>query len=620
MTTERSPQRTFVRVVPRSIEDRDYWDGVRKDPRHAPFLANVQKAVEKAPDAPVMPTASDFLAARRDNNRGVLDRHWKKTRHTLSSLAIHRCLGGIERDDRLLNHLWALLTEATWTVSAHLPNNDLPASEQPTLDLASCSLAGFFAELREVLKPWMDDISGTLADSIVTEIDRRILTPFKDGIEVWWEDRDGGTNNWLGVCAGTILTACESLAAQGHPRPEARERALAGLSKFLQDSFTEHGECDEGIGYWAYGMRKACLGWSRLTREEFETHVDSKRLEQVADYPKKVHLFANHFYSGNDGALQNNALVEFVPWLSVVTGSTFLADWAREYPIHEATDFGPMLRILASPADLPPSAVGTPATASSSDTIQTRLVEDQQVAIFGAETSKGKLQTMLAGGHNNERHNHNDLGHFVIALGDEIVVPDMGAPVYRTDFFGPKRYTYVSASSRGHNCPLIEDHEQRRGDEAAGKTLEWSPEADTPRFVLDLTSAYPEEADLIEWHRGLECRPADQASSRPLQMVITDAFKTKQPNQRITLALWSYAKPENHDEIHVAGGGVRFLLDSLFCEFSPSPVVIGNDKFEAEELLLRNPMTLYRLHAVYRTDDKGQLKVETRFYARDAGS
>jgi hypothetical protein len=386
---------------------------------------------------------------------------------------------------------------------------------------------------------------------------------------------------------------------------------LAGLKTFIRNSFTEHGECDEGIGYWAYGMRFASLGWSRLQREEFEDNVDAGRLRQVAEYPRKVHLFGNHFYSGNDGGLRANAQTEFIPWLSSVTGSAFLADWSRRHPAHGANHFGQMLRTLAAPESLPSESLKTEWRAAE----RASLVEDQQVAILRAPSSRGELLAVLTGGHNAERHNHNDLGHFVVALGDEIIVPDLGAPVYRADFFGPRRYTYVTASSRGHCCPLIEDHEQRPGTEAAGKVLEWSPEGDTPRFVLDLTKAYPAEAGLLEWKRCLECRPPDPNADRPAQMVVTDVFRTKQPNQRITHVLWSYSKPESHDEFHVPQGGVRFLLGSLFCEFSPSPSVVGKDEVDTRELLLRTEGKLYRLNALYRTGKQGELKIETRFFA-----
>jgi len=93
----------------------------------------------------------------------------------------------------------------------------------------------------------MDSVSNTLADSILFEVDRRSCnrTPTARGC--------GGQpgpriNNWLGVCAGTILTACESLAAQGHPGPRPAHGHSAD-SPVLDKAFTASGECDEGVGY-----------------------------------------------------------------------------------------------------------------------------------------------------------------------------------------------------------------------------------------------------------------------------------------------------------------------------------------------------------------------------------
>src|SRR5579884_4397001 len=110
----------------------------------------------------------------------------------------------------------------------------------------------------------------------MAEIDRRTLIPYGDGFQVWWENPRRATN-WLGVCTGNILAACEAMALLGQPRPLARARALQGLNRFMKAGFTEHGECDEGMGYWCYGVGEACMGLGRLSKDELEANIDMDR-------------------------------------------------------------------------------------------------------------------------------------------------------------------------------------------------------------------------------------------------------------------------------------------------------------------------------------------------------
>lgn len=608
MSVPRPPQQP-LRLHP--ITDRDYWNARRNDRRHVVLLKQAAEICTKAADLPLPSTATSFLAAKRFNDRGQRDHAWQAERATLAALALRRALAGLDGkdpDDRLLNWTWGMLTEPTWTVSAHLPNNDLPLLGRPHLDLASCEMAAFFAEMCEVLKPWMDSVSGTLADSVVRAIDALVLTPYAEGVEVWWQDKPHTHfNNWTGVCAGSILAACESLAAQGQPRPKARERALAGLRLFWEKAFTASGECDEGLGYWSYGVGFACLGMSRLSRAELEQRFDLERIRAVADYPRRAHLFGDCFFTGNDGGLRCHAALDFVPWLAAVTGNEFLARWACEHPgLGQLRHFGQYVRMLERPE--------LPKASSEGHRAGIQYLADQQAAIFRQPTPTGELLVTLTGGDNAERHNHNDLGHFMAAVDGQFVIPDIGAPHYTTDFFGPKRYTYIPASSRGHCCPLIGDCEQRVGAEAAGKVLAWEPDAATPRLSLDLTAAYPTEAGLHSWTRTMERRAGKTPHSA--QIVLTDRFKTSSPNQKITHVIWSL-EPFHEPDERVEDTGVRLQLGALCVEISPAPTALGSSPVAAKDLNLRDfqGQTLYRIEATFRTDEKGELNVETRLRA-----
>ncbi len=593
---------TDTRVVLHPITDRAFWARMGADPRAAALRDDLLARAEAATAQPPTLHATDFLAARRTNDRARTDRVWQTQRGTLAALAFRRCLLGLDPadpDDRLLDWLWAMLTAPTWVVSAHLPGNDLPSSSAPTLDLASCEMAGFMAELRQALKPWMDTVSNTLADSIVTEIDRRILQPYADGAQVWWDaPTTHNVNNWTGVCAGSILIACESLAAQGHPRPAARARALNALGVFIKHAFTESGECDEGVGYWNYGVGMACLGWSRLNHAEFEAHTDLERFKAVAEYPHRAYLFGDSFFTGNDGGIHSRADISFVPWLAQAAGSEWMARWARQASSYRCRAFPQVVNAL--------DAIDrgwVSATPDTSIELQapsgTQWLPDQQAAVIRIPSARGQLLVILSGGDNAERHNHNDLGHFMAALDGQWLIPDLGAPAYTADFFGPRRYTYLSASSRGHCCPVINGQEQRAGREAAGRVLEWNPDAERACLELDLTSAYPVEAGLRRWVRRLERKGSGA--------VLSDKFETAAAGGTVTQVIWSVKEP-------VIERGRTVNLGKLTLTLAPAPAALRVTPVNPADHALHDfKTTLYRIEADYTTDAQGRLSTTATF-------
>lgn len=570
---------------PHSIDDRAFWEPTARLPALAGFRARLAEAAAAVPDRPLAVLSSDILAIRRGNDRGPSDRANHQQSSDCSLLVLQRLFLGEGEDDRLLDHLWALATAPSWSLGAHL-DRDLPRlAGAPTLDLGSCSIASALAEAFEVLAPWLAQQSPSLLDSLVACLDRQVLAPFGNGQTVWWEDPEH-MNNWQGVCAGFILSACAALAALGRPRPAARARARAGMKRFLHHGFTPAGECDEGVGYWGYGLGSACLGLSRLGPGDLDD-ADLVRLRQVAAYPRLVHLGGDLFFSGNDGGLRARAAPSFVPWLATATGDPWLAAWAgaatgESEHWHVARclrTIDALRRGLVQPATLPEPPAA-------------RLLPDQQVAILRRATSRGDLVALLSGGHNAERHNHNDLGQVQVLLDGRPLIVDLGAPTpYPADFFGPGRYGYLAASSRGHCVPLVNGCEQRDGRDAAGRICGWS-EGDG--LELELAAAYPAEARLESWRRRLTAQAGG--------MLLGDRWRLASEGQ-IEHVLWSTVEP-----LRLAGG---LRLGDLRLDYAPAPVALTIDPVDPLPLHLKGfDGPLFRIAARYRGRE---IAVETHF-------
>lgn len=103
------------------------------------------------------------------------------------------------------------------------------------------------------------------------------------------------------------------------------------------------------------------------------------------------------------------------------------------------------------------------------------MIRKQGTCVFAAK-----------GGHNNEPHNHNDVGNFLLFDDGRYILDDLGWPEYTSWYFGPRRLENICACSRGHSFPIIGGAVQKSGQEHAARILEWNERT----FTLDLSKAY----------------------------------------------------------------------------------------------------------------------------------
>jgi hypothetical protein len=107
-----------------------------------------------------------------------------------------------------------------------------------------------------------------------------------------------------------------------------------------------------------------------------------------------------------------------------------------------------------------------------------------------ARSSASGMAVALKGGHNDEHHNHNDVGSFVVVLGDRPLLLDPGGEVYTARTFSSRRYESNVLNSFGHPVPLVAGKLQRTGRQALGRIVREDFTEDTDTLVLDISSAY----------------------------------------------------------------------------------------------------------------------------------
>jgi hypothetical protein len=107
-----------------------------------------------------------------------------------------------------------------------------------------------------------------------------------------------------------------------------------------------------------------------------------------------------------------------------------------------------------------------------------------------AASSSSAFAVALKGGHNAEHHNHNDVGSFVVVVGDKPLLIDPGGEVYTKRTFSSQRYVSNVLNSFGHPVPRVAGQLQRTGRQAQGRVVRHTFTDDADILVLDIASAY----------------------------------------------------------------------------------------------------------------------------------
>jgi hypothetical protein len=383
-------------------------------------------------------------------------------RECLADLAMAAWLTGDDaRIPDINDVLWSICEETTWV---------LPAHEKHEIDLFASETG---SELGQVLLVLGDRLPEEVRNRVRDEVRRRIIEPYlQRGAGYSW---GAGHNNWTGVCAGSVG---ESFLLF-EPDPDRQAQALANvivqLHNFTQNAFAADGASLEGISYWCYGLLHY-VGFAEMLRARTNGAIDllaDPRLKQIATYPAAVALDRYVFASFSDSHEHAAIPLCLASRIAERTGveallgqaddtaawrfSTRLRNllWAKGVPEGEA---------VIEPAFLPASGIG-------------KLV---------GEAKGARVVLAAKAGYNDEPHNQNDIGSFILRVGKQTYLCDPGAGLYSRDYFSKKRYDNVFANSYGHSVPRIGGQLQKTGAQYKG-TIE---KAGDNALRIDMTGAY----------------------------------------------------------------------------------------------------------------------------------
>ncbi|MBE85032.1 MAG: hypothetical protein CME21_20940 [Gemmatimonadetes bacterium] len=484
--------------------------------------------------------ATLFLEMAHTGKRAIYDKHRARHRTALCDLVMAECLEAEGRFlDDIVDGVWALCEESFWgkpfTLSNQKAGFDLPDTSEPIVALFVAEAASLLSWTVYLLGPQIDSYSTLILPRIEREMERRVLTPCLEREDFTWmglKNPARRVNNWNPWIISNWLTA----ALLQEPDPDRRTAAVAKSIRCLDnfiDPYPRDGGCDEGPGYWerAGASLYECLETLHsATNGEIDVW-DDPLIRNIGTYIKGVQIDDRYFVNFADA----HGLLTPSPSLVYHFGKRIGDPEMMAMGAHFAEGTSVAVKGFSETI-----ARLLPAMLSARDLIEANasqaLPRDTWLPYIQVVTARDKAGSpsgffvAAKGGHNDESHNHNDVGHVSIYIDGQPLIVDAGVETYTGKTFSPNRYEIWTMQSAYHTLPTIDGVMQAPGPEyAAGpSTCEISDQEMV--FATDISGAYPEDANLDSYVRKVTL-------VRGKEVLIEDFYELTKVTNEITLSL-----------------------------------------------------------------------------------
>ncbi|MGO8500580.1 heparinase II/III family protein [Rhizobium leguminosarum] len=534
-------------------------------------------------------TASDYREFTETGNRACFEELYFTRRRMLNNLVLGELIEGKARFlPKIVDGIFLIAEESGWQLPAHnayersgarLP---LPDNSQPVVDLFAAETAALLATIVALLRDELDGISPEITARVEREIEIRILSPYL-GRHFWWMGRgEERMNNWTAWISQNVLLTVFSLKTSQPTRHAVVKKALGSLDAFLKD-YAEDGACEEGVLYYRHAalcLHGALTILDRVAPGLFGRFWQQPKIRNMAEYIAHMHVVGRYYFNFADSsavvepcsareylfgrAVGSEMLAEFAASDRAASDNPHLpGEWNLWYRVQE---------LLAGPT-LPAAAPPHPASG--------RDIFYPGIGLFIARD--GQFSLAVKGGNNGEGHNHNDVGSVTLYKNGRPFLIDVGVETYTAKTFSARRYEIWTMQSTFHNLPTFAGVMQSAGEAFGARDVEVGFDEGSARISLDISGAYPPEAQLHSYRRVVSLL-------RGRHVEIVDTYDGGKP---AVLSLMTCLAPTaGPDRIDLAD------LGSIFVEGAGE---IEIDEIVVDDARLRSawPEKIYRLRVPF---------------------
>lgn len=410
--------------------------------------------------------------------------------------------------DQILDGVWSICEESYWGVPAHLGQghggSGLPDVEDPYVDLFNAETACMLSWVDYLVGSRLEKISKHVRPRIANEIEKRLFIPAMSWDHPWMRAnsktgrRPNNWNPW--ICSNWLCSAL--LMEKDHNRKaEMVNRILDVLDEFLTP-YPNDGGCDEGPGYWNAASASLYDNLELLnfaTNNAFAYIYDNEKIKNMGRFIYRAQISDTYFLNFADASPK------------ITPDGALVWRFGRDIQDEEMMRFGAYYRNnqrtgirtqtfriffeLFSHKEFSQTEAGLPLPKDV-------WLPDTEVLIARdkAGTTDGFFMA-VKGGHNDESHNHNDIGNFVVYYDGLPLIIDVGSGTYTAKTFSSKRYDIWYNCSDYHNCPTINGKTQLPGKNYKAGNLSHNITKSRTEMRLDISKSYPEDAGINSCYR-----------------------------------------------------------------------------------------------------------------------
>jgi len=525
-------------------------------------------------------TATDYLAYDRTGIREVMEDPFGRNISALTQLVLAELAEGKGRFvDQIANGVWFYCEMTSWALAAHvgreqIEKTSLPSYKEQVIELTSADVGSFLAWTYYFFKNQLDEVNPLIAERLRKNLQIRILDPYMNRSNFWWQAFDATpqtmVNNWNPWCNCNVLTCFLLLENDPEKLAEAVHRTMVSVDKFINRSNAD-GACEEGPSYWGHASGKLYdyLQILSLATNGKVSIFDQPMIKNMGEYIAKSYIGNGWVVNFADASAKGGGLPGVIFRYGKAVKSSEMQQFAsylfqqnaQKSYYYSGRDLFRSLENLGSYQEL----------------IEIKPALPQVPSIWYPQTEFCYMRNhsgfffAAKGGYNDESHNHNDVGSFILYLDQSPILIDAGVGTYTKQTFSNDRYSIWTMQSDYHNLPIINGTSQSYGPQFRSSDIAF--DSGKSRFSLNLTKAYPQNAAAKKWIRTYQLKKDG--------LVMEDVFElteTKAPNE---LHFLTAGKPQTTAPgiIMLEGNGIKLKMKYDKDQFEPTVETIPlNDR------------------------------------------
>ncbi len=447
--------------------------------------------------------ATDFMAFKKDGNRLKQETPFFERRRAVLALLraeLFEYKGRFLPD--ILNGIFLICEETYWGLSAHFLGYygtsaidkhyfNIPHSHNDYIDLFAAETGALIAIIYHILHDELQKFCPEILEYMEFELNRRIITPYLKHTDTWWMGYKNDVNNWNPWILSNILTVFLIAEKDKSVLDKAVEKMLFEINK-IYERLPDDGGCDEGASYWTVSggmLFEFCEQLYIATGGKIDFFNDEK-LRNIFMFEYNAYIGNCSFINFADGVFQVKGIHSLIYMIGKRLDDEKMISLACEMyrqqmavPLREGRARRELFDIIYKkdiPQDMPfkyESEI---------------FLKDLQVCA----KRNAKWYLAFKGGNNDEGHNHNDVGNFIVCYDAIPVLCDAGCGVYTRQTFGAERYTIWTMRSDWHNLPVINGTLQMQGRKFCADSFGNSS--------VSFSKAYTEQAGVLSIVRNFD--------------------------------------------------------------------------------------------------------------------